>query len=376
MRKNSIDAMCRKPNSLRHAVRTIAAVITCMVMAAFAASSQTKPAGAQTSTAGKPADGEAPGRPIMAVGYVESFRPTVPDANMFTHLIYAHAGFNEACDGLEIPNLAKLKQLTGLKKENPELKVEISVASSRRDGFSEMAADKKKRKAFAASVRAVLDSLNLDGVNLDWEFPGTENGGHTATPADSRNYVKVVKDIRKAIGKKKEISFYSFNTGDYIDFKGMVPYVDHVYVSGYNLSVPQEGKPAWHQSPLYPSAKLGEWSVSGAVERHLGLGVPREKLLIGIPFYGRGKSPFPSYVACSAFAKYSDGLQQLWDDEAKAPYYADKDGNLVLGYDDQRSIAAKIDFIRENGLPGLFVWNYDTDYADHRLGRTIERLRK
>ena len=369
MRKNSIDTMRRKLTSLRRRVSTIAAVIAIMAMTAFAASSQTVPSG-------KPAGRKAPERPLMAVGYVESFRPTVPDANMFTHLVYAHAGFNEACDGLVIPNLAKLKQLTGLKKENPELKVEISVASSRRDGFSEMAADKKKRKAFAASVRAVLDSLDLDGVNLDWEFPGTENGGHTATPADSRNYVKVVKDIRKAIGKKKEISFYSFNTGDYIDFKGMVPYVDHVYVSGYNLSVPQEGKPAWHQSPLYPSAKLGQWSVSGAVERHLGLGVPREKLLIGIPFYGRGKSPFPSYVACSAFAKYSDGLQQLWDDEAKAPYYADKDGNLVLGYDDQRSIAAKIDFIRENGLPGLFVWNYDTDYADHRLGRAIERLRK
>ena len=65
-----------------------------------------------------------------------------------------------------------------------------------------------------------------------------------------------------------------------------------------------------------------------------------------------------------------------WDNDAQAPYFCDEKGNLILGFDDERSIAAKFDFIRTNQLPGIFVWCYDFDLKDHRLGKTIEKLRK
>lgn len=315
--------------------------------------------------------------PKIAIAYVESTSRTPIDPDMFTHLIYAFAEFNDECDGLDIATPEKLKSMADLKKENPELKVILGVGGYKRKGFSEMAGDKKKRKSFVAEVKALIDSLGLDGVDLDWEFPTTENGGHTASPKDDKNYVILVRDLRKALGKDKWISFYSYNTGMYIDLKRMVKHVDYVNVSGYNLSVPQEGAAhAYHQSPLYPSKKLGEWSVSKVVERHIELGVPREKLLIGIPFFGRGLPPFPSYVTCRDFGKYDSGLQLLWNDEAKAPYYADIQGNLLLGFDDERSIEEKFKFLRANNLPGVFVWNYGGDYPDQRLGKTIQRLRK
>ncbi len=47
-----------------------------------------------------------------------------------------------------------------------------------------------------------------------------------------------------------------------------------------------------------------------------------------------------------------------------------------MGFDDERSIAAKMDFVRTNGFPGVFVWNYDSDFDDHRLGKTLKKLRK
>ena len=97
---------------------------------------------------------------------------------------------------------------------------------------------------------------------------------------------------------------------------------------------------------------------------------------MGIPFYGRGKDPFPTYLDCRIFDKYSGNLKPQWNEEAQAPYYADENGDLVLGYDDERSIEAKFDFLRANGLPGVFVWNYGSDFNDQRLGKTIERLRK
>lgn len=314
--------------------------------------------------------------PKIAVAYAESFRQDLPDPDLFTHIIYAFAEFDDDCDGLVIPTPDRLKDIAGLRNENPDLKVILGVGGYKREGFSEMARDKKKRKAFVGSVKSIIDSLHLDGVDLDWEFPTTEAGGHTAAPDDDSNYVKVVKDLRKKLGKRKWISFYSNNSANFIDLKAMVPYVDFVNVSGYNLDIPKDGSQSFHQSPLYPGRKTGTWCVMKSVQRHIDRGVPPEKILIGIPFFGRGKTPFPSYLERNAFNRYAGDARLMWDDDAKAPYYADSDGNLVMGFDDERSIEAKFDFIRTNGLPGIFIWNYDADYPDHRLAKTIEKLRK
>lgn len=314
--------------------------------------------------------------PKIALAYVPSGGKRTVDPNLYTHLIYAFLEFNDNCDGIVIKNPKRLQALVDLKKENPELKVLAGVAATKREGFSEMARDKKKRKAFIKDIKHLVDSLHLDGVDLDWEFPTTQNGGHTATPQDDKNYVTFVKELRKALGKDKWISYYSHNTALYIDHKNMAPYVSYVHVSGYNLNIPKEGQPGKHQSPLYPSKKFGDWSILRSVEKHIDLGVPQEKILIGIPFYERGKSPFPTYLERPQFAKYTNGLTLKWDNEAQVPYYADKSGDLVAGFDDERSIKAKFDFVRANGLPGVFVWHYDADYADQRLSKTIQKLRK
>lgn len=314
--------------------------------------------------------------PKIALAYVQDTGKRPLDANLYTHLIYAALEFNDNCDGIVINNPEKLQELVDLKKENPDLKVLVCVGGSKREGFSEMTGDKKKRKGFIKDLKHLVDSLQLDGVDLDWEFPTTEAGGHTATPKDDRNYVTFVKDLRKALGKKKWISYYSNNSGMFIDHKKMDPYVSYVHVSGYNLAVPKDGERGLHQSPLYPSKKLGGWCIIRSVEKHIDLGVAQEKIIIGIPFYERGKSPFPTYAECPQFDRYTDGLTLEWDNDAQAPYYADKSGDLVAGFDDERSIEAKFDFIRANGLAGVFVWNYDGDYSDQRLGKTIQKLRK
>ena len=314
--------------------------------------------------------------PKMALAYVPDFTGFRLDPFMFTHLIYSFVCFNDDCDGIVINHPEKLQAMVDLKKQNPDLKILVSIGGYKREGYSEMARDKKKRKAFIKEIKHLVDSLGLDGVDMDWEFPTTENGGHTATKKDDKNYVTFTKELRKALGKDKWISYYSNNSGLFIDHKGMAPYVDHVHVSGYNLAVPKEGKKGLHQSPLYPSHRLGDWCVKKSVEKHIDLGVPKEKILIGIPFFGRGKDPFPSYVECPKFDSYSKGMQLKWDEEAQAPYYTDETGDLVLGFDDERSIAAKFDFIRANDIQGVFIWRYGGDYADQRLGKTIERLRK
>lgn len=312
----------------------------------------------------------------IALAYVQASGKKPLDPNLFTHLIYAFAEFNDECNGVVIDRPERLQEMVDLKKQNPNLKVMLGVGGYKREGFSEMARDKKKRKSFVKNVKHIIDSLHLDGIDLDWEFPTTEAGGHTATPKDDRNYVTLVKDLRKALGNDKWISYYSNNSGNFIDHKKMVLYVSYVHVSGYNLAIPKNGKKGYHQSPLYPSQKIGGWSVSQSIAKHIDLGVPKEKILMGIPFFGRGKEPFPTYVECRVFDKYTGNLKPIWDNVAQATYYADEEGNLTMGFDDERSIQAKFDFIRANGIPGVFVWHYGADFDDQRLSKTIQKLRK
>lgn len=310
----------------------------------------------------------------IAAAYVIDNRPTIPEPNLYSHLIFCSGVFNDNLDGVVIRYPEKLKAISELKKTNPELKIILDLSDSRGPGFSEVAADKKKRKAYAKSVKEIIQKYNLDGVELDWEFPTIAGSGHNFRPDDDKNYVKLVKELRKALGKKAWISYYSNNSGKWIDHKGMLPYVTYVQVSGYNLAAPRDGKPMLHHSALYPSGKTGDWCVSKAIERHIDLGIPKDKILMGIPFFGRGLKPFKSETSYCDFSKYSEGLHTAWDSEAQAPYFCDEEGNLILGYDDERSIEAKFDFIRTNEIPGVFVWCYDFDLPDHPLGKIIEKL--
>lgn len=311
--------------------------------------------------------------PKISLAYVESGRSTLPDPNLFSHLIYAFCEFNDANDGVVLSNPKRLRALSDLKNQNKELKVMLGIGGYKKEGFSEMAGDKNKRKAFIQQCQQIINDYQLDGIDLDWEFPGTTAGGHTASPKDSKNYVTLVKELRKSLGKDKWISFYSNNSGKWIDFKKMLPYVDYVNVSGYNLSTPHAGSQLYHQSALYPSRRCGNWCVSKSIERHLELGVPAKKILLGMPFFGRGLEPFPNYVETKAIEKYADGCRFVWDTDAQAPYYVDRNGTLVVGFDNEQSLNAKCDFIRNNGLAGGFIWNYDADYDDHRLAKTLQK---
>lgn len=318
------------------------------------------------------ADKQSPsddGRPIV-LAYVEENRKALPDPSLMSHIIYAFGVFGDDNDEAVIQKPERLAAIAALRDSNPELKVILGIGGYKKEGFSEMAADPGKRKSFVRSVKKIIRKYRLDGVDLDWEFPTTTAGGHTARPDDAVNYTYLVRDLRKALGKKAWISLYSNNSAAWIDFVPMIPYLTFVNASGYNIK-PMPG----HQSNLYPSEKCGEWCVAKSMEAHIRKGIPRDKLLLGVPFFGRGSEPFRSYTECRQFGWLDKGTHIVWDEDAHAPYYADPEGNLVLGFDNGRSLTDKWEFMKQNGLGGVFYWNYDGDYPDHRLAKTLNDLR-
>ncbi len=306
----------------------------------------------------------------IILAYVVQNQRHIPNPLLMTHIIYAFGEFNNDNDGIIIPDTIKLEAISKLKRINPKLSVILGIGGKKREGFSEMASDKYNRTKFIKSIDFILNKYQLDGVDLDWEFPTTEKGGHTARKDDDINYGLLVKELREYLGENKWISFYSNNSAAWIDFKRMLPYVDYVNVSGYNLNVPFKDK-ILHHSHLYPSETCGLWSVSNSIKRHIEKGVPPHKILLGLPFFGRSKYPFPTYVECNKFNHFFHENEIKWDDKAKAPYFADKEGNLVMGFDNEESISEKIKFLKRMGLSGIFYWNYDGDYNNNKLSEFI-----
>ena len=66
-----------------------------------------------------------------------------------------------------------------------------------------------------------------------------------------------------------------------------------------------------------------------------------------------------------------EGHHEVWDEDARVPYYANAEGRLVLGFDNVRSIGEKCNYIVENGLLGAMYWEYNCDNATKDLARTV-----
>ena len=156
---------------------------------------------------------------------------------------------NESFDGVRIDNEERLKQIVDLKKQNPELKVLLSVGGWQ-VCFSDVAND-EYRRAFAKDCDRVVKEFDLDGIDIDWEYPTSSMANISASPDDTENFTLLMKDIRAAIGDQKELTLATVASAKYIDFKAILPFINFVNIMAYDMaSAPK------HHSALYRSASL------------------------------------------------------------------------------------------------------------------------
>ncbi|MBR5051713.1 MAG: hypothetical protein IKW91_00635 [Bacteroidaceae bacterium] len=282
---------------------------------------------------------------------------------MMTHLNYAFGHVNEQFNGVRIDNEQRLRELVSLKQKQPKLRVMLSIGGWGSGRFSEMAADEANRKAFCADCRRVCNEFGLDGIDIDWEYPTQTSAGISASPNDTENFTLLMRELRQALGKKLLLTFASIGTAQFVDYKSCIQYLDFVNVMAYDMG----GAPK-HHAALYRSKKHVFWNcASECVVAHRKAGVPADKIVLGMPFYGRGKE--------NEYMKYRDlgkqTLKKKWDDIAKAPYLADEKGELAIGYEDPRSIATKCAYIKEQGLRGAMYWEYADDNEQGDLQRAV-----
>lgn len=341
------------------------------------------------------------------IGYVPGFRgeldETMFDANKLTHINYAFVDVKDSLAWLH--NLAtdsiNFRKLNYLKKDNPDLKIMISLGGwSWSENFSDAVLTPTSREKFAKSSVQIVADYNLDGVDIDWEYPGLRGEDNVFRAEDKQNFTLMFEVLRKELdalatttGKKYYLStaLPCFDRLFEVTEMGNVArHIDFVNIMAYDFFV--AGDTVGHHSNLYASESYEkENSADKAVKTYIEQGVPAEKLVLGIPFYGRSwtmksadnlgllrprnevmRSGGYTFIKDSLMSK--PGFVRYWDDNAKAPYLFNAENNQLVVYDDENSVKLKCQYVNENGLAGVMFWQYASDPKEYLLNAVNENL--
>ena len=333
------------------------------------------------------------GQTPIVLAYFTEYTEVLPEVSLLTHINYAHGRFANPSTGdggivITESKKAPIKDVVALKSVNPRLKVMLMIGGwgAHADGFSMMARDAAKRTAFCQSVKSLLDKHSLDGVDIDWEYPTQSADNETgADPSDTRNFNLVLKELRETIGTDKIISFASSSSAKYVDWPNAMKYLDYVNVMTYDMGAAPNG----HNSPLHKSAVFNHRSWDESVDAHEKGGVPRDRMVMGIPFYGKAeKSPAAGQKIFDYTVRYYEipdilekgkykgaalarNVHRMWEFTSMVPYLADDSGKNVLSYDDPESVAAKGAYVKAGGMLGAMFWEYRCDSSDHALLKAL-----
>ena len=307
----------------------------------------------------------APDGEYIIVGYATYWDKTMPDPSLLTHINYSFAHIKGDFESLDVKTESRLAKIADLKKDNPNLKVMLSVGGWEAGNFSEMAADATHRKNFCNNCLAVVKKYNLDGIDLDWEYPTSSSAGISSSPNDTKNFNLLLSDLRSTLGDKQLITMASSASAKYIDFKTAVQYLDFVNIMTYDM-----GKPPYHNAGLYKSS-MTKRSCDESVQLHVNAGVPLSKIVLGIPFYGHGNGGEYSTDQVDYNEIKFTGFTRNWDPDAMVPYLTNSTGTMVLSYDDETSVGLKADYVKTKGLKGAMYWNIEADDANWTLSKAI-----
>ncbi|KAM3878005.1 chitinase, acidic.1 [Diretmus argenteus] len=324
------------------------------------------------------------------------FTPESVDPFLCTHVVYALATINSfnQITPIEWNDEQQYRSLNGLKNINPALRTLLSVGGTVNglSPFIAMVARPESRAAFIQSAISFLRTHNFDGLNLDWQYPG--QNGSPAT--DKRKFTELVKELSKAFeddakdNRRTQLllaanvaAFRPSITNGY-EVSEIAPHFDFINMMTYDYHGHWEAATG-HNSPLYPSTFDSgshiHHNINSSVSYWLALGAPADKLLLGFPTFGRtyrlssaanglgapsnGPADAGPYTRTAGFWSYYEVCNFIssatlgWIPEQEVPYATY--GTAWLGYDDERSYAAKVQYMNANGLGGAHVWTLDMD---------------
>ncbi|MFC4762057.1 glycoside hydrolase family 18 protein [Dyella koreensis] len=347
--------------------------------------------------AGVLAAADAPA-PYRIVGYVADASPLPPiDANKLDVINYAFGTLDDQGDiVLKSPvATASLATLTGLRKVNPSLKVVLSVGGWSAGHFSEAALTDASRQRFADDAAKLIEQHDLDGLDVDWEYPTLPGGDISHRPEDKRNFSLLLETARarldklgKAHGGRHYLLTIAAADSEFvagIELERAGRSLDWFNLMTYDFHNSLTSTTG-HHAALYLAAVAPANDRSGdkAVRQFLAAGVPAKKLVVGVAFYGRAftgvdsahdglQQKYAKFVGAPSWrellASYIDknGYVRHWDAQARAPFLWNAKTRTFVSYEDPQSIQAKMDYVKAKGLGGAMYWEQSLDQNDQLL---------
>ncbi|KAJ6257663.1 hypothetical protein Dda_7450 [Drechslerella dactyloides] len=357
----------------------------------------------------KPKCSGAGGLGERVVGYYESWATTrkcaaVPPSDLvtygLTHLNFAFAGIDPATFKIApaaAGDVPLYTRVTNIKKDQPDLKVYIAVGGwafndpgPTRETFSNMASTAANRNTFIQSVMSFMQTYGFDGLDLDWEYPKADDRG--GKPADTLNYVMLVRELRQAFntaGKGWGITVAIPASYWYLqnfNLALMANYIDWFNLMSYDYVGAWDKDNKW--TGPYVGAHTNLTMTQQALELMWRSNVPGEKISMGMGFYGRSftlknkacTKPGCQFAEAGKKGQCSDtegilmnveiqdiidrkGLKPVFDKTAGVKYMTWDD--QWISYDDAESIAFKKHWARERCIGGLMIWALDQDTPDN-----------
>lgn len=263
-------------------------------------------------------------RTFRVIGYAtESIIVETIPFDRLTHINYAFLVPNADGTFAPLANSWKIKKLVS-RGHQAGIKILISIGGWGWDKeFEQAAGNIETRSAFIENALKIVDEYGFDGIDIDWEYP--VNG------ISSANYLTLMQDLRKALDKRlltTAVIAYGDETGsgipaevfDLVDFLNVMAYdgPDHASLQQF-----QNGLDYW-----------------------LKRGIPKEKLVMGIPFYSR-----PGELSFKKLVEFN-------------PEAANSDRTLVYGkeqiYNGIRTVKEKTTIAR-NSASGIMFWTLEQD---------------
>ncbi|EDW32817.1 GL10147 [Drosophila persimilis] len=323
------------------------------------------------------------------------------DPFLCTHLIYAFLGIEESgqlrvidsyLDLEDNSGRGNIKSFNALKLKNPTLKTLAAIGGWNEGSkkFSIVAADAEKRARFVNDVVHFLQRHGFDGLDLDWEYPGQR---HSLDNEDRTNYITLLKELKEGLEPfsyilSAAVGSAQFSAETSYEIPAIVPYLDLINVMAYDLHGPWD-EVVGINAPLYPAAsdkseRQKQLNVDAIFKYWLNAGAPPEKLVLGVPFYGRSftlasadsHEPGSPHIGRGIAGKYSRepgvlGYNELcelmqqedwtekWETDQQVPYaYRQRQW---VGYENPRSLSLKAQYVVDHHLGGIMIWSLESD---------------
>ncbi|MFI8765141.1 glycosyl hydrolase family 18 protein [Streptomyces sp. R-07] len=324
-----------------------------------------------------------------AFGNVTGGKCTIGDSYADYDKAYtADQSVDGVADTWDQPLRGNFNQLRKLKKAYPNIKILWSFGGwTWSGGFGQAV---QNPTAFAQSCYDLVEDPRwadvFDGIDLDWEYPNA--CGLSCDTSGAASFKNMMQAMRAKFGANNLITAAvtaDASAGgkiDAADYAGAAQYMNWFNVMTYDFfgAWAAQGPTAPH-SPLtsYAGIPQAGFNSAEAIAKFKAKGVPANKLLLGIGFYGRGwtgvTQDAPGGSATGpAPGTYEQGIEDYKVLKNSCPAtgtvagtaYA-KCGSNWWSYDTPATVNSKMSWAKNQGLGGAFFWEFSGDTGNGEL---------